>query len=129
MKKPNVVGMVLCKEFRVDPVRRETSLAGLFHSLHFSKFPAEITEFKVYSALHDGVGEGTMEVVICRLETEQDIARVRSWCILPGREMILNVVLTMKRCRFPAPGRYRLTLKFDHQELAVRFLDVFPSTR
>ena len=101
------------------------SLTGLFQALRFRRFPSPIHKFTVYAALYDGVGEGTMELEIERLETEEKIYALKRWITFPGRGMIVNYEIKVTRCVFPAPGQYLLTLRFDNQELTHRTLEIF----
>jgi len=46
-----------------------------------------------------------MELIVRRLETEEDLTAYRKWYTFPGRGMIANLVIPLKQCAFPAPGR------------------------
>jgi hypothetical protein len=121
---PKVVGLVLCETRAVEPQNARMSLVGIFHSRSFRRFPTSPQRFTVYAALYGGAGEGTMELVISRLETEQDIYRYRRWHGFPRRLLPINLEIPVKRCIFPAPGGYSLSLRFDGSELAQRYLRV-----
>ncbi len=125
IKLPSVLGMVLCD--RMDWTSRpgQVSLVDVFQSRHFATFPTPAQRFTVYTALYDGVGEGTMEMLISRLETEQDILQIRRWCTFPGRSYTVNLETLIRNCEFPAPGQYSLSLKFDNRELALRYLRTY----
>jgi hypothetical protein len=126
MKKlPSVLSLVLCDalDFRTRPGR--ASIVGVFHARHSRTFPTSAQPFVVYAALYDGIGEGRMELLITRLETETDIHRYRQWFAFPGRGLVANFVITLKKCVFPAPGRYSIVLSFENEELARRYLDVY----
>lgn len=124
IKLPSVLGLILCRRFDVDIQRSETSLVGLFHTLDVPRFPSPPQRFTVYSALYDGVGEGTMELVCTRLETEQDVYSYKRWTAFPGRGQIAHMEIKVRQCVFPAAGRYSLNLHFDKQDLTSRSLDV-----
>ena len=66
-----------------------------------------------------------MEVVVNRLETEEDIYSYRRWFAFPRRGLFIHLEIPVRRCIFPAPGRYVFTLRFDEKELAQRPLDVY----
>jgi hypothetical protein len=125
IKLPRVIGLHLCKSLGVDTASAELSLVGIFHSLTFSVWPAPAQPFTAYALLHDGAGEGTMELVVNRLETEEDVYRQRRWFALPGRGLLIHLETRVRRCVFPAPGRYTFTLRFDGKDLAQRPLDVY----
>src|SRR5262245_58413690 len=99
------------------------SLAGTFHTLAFDRWPAEGVPFTAYAALYGGQGEGTIELLVTRLETERIVYRYRRWYAAPGPRTV-HLEIKVRRCLFPAPGRYGLRLRFDGKDLTFRFLDV-----
>lgn len=124
IKLPAVVGLTLCDRVAVDPVMRQYSLIGIFHSLRFSSFPSPPRKFIVYAALYDGFGEGTIEVEMVRIETEEVIYTYRRWLRFAHRLMLVNLEIPVSKCIFPAPGRFFLFLRFDNQEISQRFLEI-----
>lgn len=54
---------------------------------------------------------------------------------MPRRPAVVGLVLCetlaiepmIRRCLFPAPGRYALSLRFDGQELTHHYLSVYPT--
>jgi hypothetical protein len=126
-RRPAVVGLVLCERWAIDPTNGQMSLVGIFHTLRVPRFPTPPRGFTAYAALYGGVGEGTMELVVTRLETEQDIYRYRRWFAFPRGVQLINLEIKVRKCRFPAPGRYAVSLRFDGQELTYRYLSVFPT--
>lgn len=127
MKLPEVVGLVLCDRMEVDPQARQMSLVGIAHSLFFRNFPSPPRSFTVYGALYDGTGEGTIELSVHRLETEKRIYRYQRWFALAGRGQPMHLEIPVRRCVFPAPGRYILALSFDAKRLTHRLIDVVRS--
>ncbi len=125
MKLPSVMGLVLCDEVGRDPETGKPSIRGVFNAWHSSEFPTATRPFAVYVALYDGVGEGTLELSVMRLETEEVIYVHRQWLVFSQRMTPLIVGIEAKKCRFPAPGRYALDLRFDGRLLTQQYLDVF----
>lgn len=125
MRLPKIIGLILCRTLETNRATGETSLVGVFNALRFRDWPSPGQEFTIYSALHGGVGEGTMKLVIARLESERTIHRYQRCVTLPGPGKYFNLVIPITRCVFPLPGRYGLTLYFDDQEVSNRYLDVF----
>jgi hypothetical protein len=123
-KLPKVVGLVVCDRMDVNPQSGQVSLVGILQALRFSVFPSPVRQFTVYAALADGSGEGTIELVVSRVETETDRYRQRRWCTFPDRPMVVNLEFTV-RCVFPTPGRYMITLRFDGTILTNRYFDIF----
>ena len=124
MKPTRVVGLVLCKRLHVDPGLAELSLVGLFHSLELASWPSAPQSFTVYTALHGGEGEGRMELIVTQMATELDLFRRRWWYALPGRRRTVHLEVPIRRCVFPAPGRYGVTLRFENEDLNRRSFDV-----
>lgn len=129
MKKPLVVGLTICKRMAVDPSQGETSLIGLFHSLGFRQFPTPAQSFTVYGALYGGTGEGIMELVCSRMETEEDVYRYQKWLYLPGPGTVTNLEMKVTRCSFPASGTYAFTLRVDGESLTHRSFEVYRKRR
>lgn len=122
-KEPRVVALVLCERMDVDPAVRRLSLSGVFHVLRAATWPTLAT-FTAYTALQGGRGEGTIELLVTRLETEEDVYRYRRWFAVPDPDLTVHVEIPVRRCVFPAPGRYNFSLRFDGVELTWRLLDV-----
>ena len=125
MKSPEVFGLVLYKRLDFAQQPGQASLVGLFHAVRFDKFPTPPEKFSVYAALYDGEGEGTIELILTRLETEEEKCICRKWLTLPGRDQVVNLDMSVKHQVFPAPGRYLLALRFDQELLTRRTLEVF----
>lgn len=127
IRLPRVLGLIFCERMEVDPSRAEVALVGLFHTRRFPKFPTPPQTFTVYTALYDGVGEGTIQLTAIRLETEEETYRYTRWIAFPGRQRLTQLELIARRCVFPAAGRYDLQLSFNGESLSDRLLDVFVS--
>jgi hypothetical protein len=126
---PSVISLILCEKLSVDPRAGKTSLEGLFSARRYRKFPTAEQPFTAYVALYDGEGEGTMELMISRFENEKDIYSYKRWIALPGRGVVVNLEVPIRKCHFPAPGRYLLSLRFNGKEITRRLLDVFRTRR
>ncbi|MFL5340778.1 MAG: hypothetical protein ACJ8F7_11565 [Gemmataceae bacterium] len=119
MKQPQVMGLVFCE--RLNPLT--FSLERLFQGRRFRRFPTQPHDFEVYSALCSDNFEGRLELVVTRLETEEDVYRHRQWCRSPGG-FVLQLQVPIHKIRFTAPGRYQFRLLFEGKELTGRFLDI-----
>lgn len=127
-RPPRVGGLVLCQRMHVDPLRGEISLVGVFNALTFARWPTSIVDFTAYAPLYGGSGEGTMKLVVTRMDTERDIYTFQRWYAAPGRRTVHLEVLA-RRCAFPLPGRYLVSLWFDEHTIARRYLDLLESER
>jgi hypothetical protein len=124
MKEPRVLGLVLCKRMAIDVAAAEMSLVGVFNRLEFDAWPAIVESFTVYTTLTGGEGQGKIELTIMRLDTEETVYRHQHWTGFADPGMVVALEIIVRRCVFPAAGRYAVTLRFDNQELANRPLDV-----
>jgi hypothetical protein len=129
VKPPRVLGPILCKSTTFDPATGATTLFGAFNALFHSSWPTPPEQFTVYAGLHGGVGEGTIELAVYRLETEERIHRYQRWFAVPDPSIVLTLDLRVRRCIFPAPGRYALRLRFDGVEAALTLLDLRARSR
>ncbi len=123
---PEVIGLVLCEEFRIDTAVNKASLVGLFTALRFPHFPSPPQKFVVYVALSGGVGEGIMKLVVTRLETDEQIHSYERWLAFPeDRLFAVSLFIPITHCVFEAPGRYALTLFLDHQFVTERSIPIY----
>ena len=125
IKLPEVVALVLCERMEVDPQRGKTSLSGIFHARRLRSFPSPGQTFTAYVAVYGGIGEGTLQLDISRLDGEDCIYTWRKWCTFPGPTYLVNLEIPIEDCSFPSPGRYELTLRFDARLVTYRRFDVF----
>jgi hypothetical protein len=125
MRPPRALGLVLCREFVVNVGEGSYTLNGLFHALYFDSWPAASPPIMIYAALTGGRGEGTMELEVQRADTEASIDRHSTWAAFADPDVVIPHRVILKRCVFPAPGRYSFTLRFDGQQIANRMIDVF----
>jgi hypothetical protein len=120
---PRVVSLVLCEKFEVNASTRQLSLVGIFHTRQFERFPSPPQRFTVYAALSDAAGEGRMRLEMTRLETQEWIYSYERWFAFPpDRLLLVNLEIPVKRCVFPAAGRYAVKLLFDGEVATERAL-------
>src|SRR6267142_28023 len=123
LQAPQVIGLVLCERFDVDPVAVRVSLVGIFHTRRSQRFPSSPERFAAYAALCDAMGEGIMRLEISRVDTEQRVYSYEKWFVAPrDRLLVLNLEIPVRKCSFPAAGRYLVRLLFDGEIAAERGL-------
>jgi hypothetical protein len=71
--RPIALGVTLCDAFIVEEGTKKVTLVGGFDQLRVGVFPAVSVPFSVYAALMDGAGDGAVQLVVTRLETDQVI--------------------------------------------------------
>jgi hypothetical protein len=65
---PNVIGLLVCEQAIVEEKTRNVTLVNCFTALKAEAFPSEPKKFTVFALFSDGVGELSLDVVICRLD-------------------------------------------------------------
>jgi hypothetical protein len=120
---PHVVGLTLCNRLDFNPATAELSLVGIFHTLAFRHWPTPEVSFTAFATLYGGQGEGTIELLIGRLDAEAVVHRYRRWYAAPGPRTV-HLEISIRRCIFPGPGRYGINLRFDGRDLTFRYLDI-----
>jgi hypothetical protein len=122
---PKPVALILCDRIEVNVATAQMSLVGIFHHRRFRSFPTAAQRFTAYVALHGGEGEGRISLDIARANTEATIYTYQRWTGFPDPDLITTFEAPVRRCAFPEPGRYIVTLRFDGEILADRVLDIF----
>jgi hypothetical protein len=129
IKPPQVYGLILCEDVRVDIAPPRFCLDGLFLGREFSSFPTARLAFMVYVALFGGRGEGVMELACMELESEQDIYYHRRWVAFSEPAKTIHYMISVKKIIFPNAGRYRFPMSFDKEAFAIRYLDIRQARR
>jgi hypothetical protein len=122
-KAPKSLSLMLCDGVQIDTAGPKLSLVGLFYSLRFPSFPTSVRVFTAYALLYGGEGEGRMNLDIKRADTEASCYSNELWRgFAPG--VISTAEIKVRKCRFPSPGRYIVTLFFEGEIVAQSVLDV-----
>ena len=119
---PMSVGLTLCHYAAIEEGTRNITLAGSFISLRTGKFPFRAAPFSVFASLVGGQGEGTLELVVTRLQTDQELFSVPRRVVFRDRFTEFRVLFRVKNCGFPAAGEYLFTLLVDGEWMAQRRL-------
>lgn len=126
IRVPEVIGLHLCDRLDVNRETGQVSLVGLFNARHFRQFPSTVQRFDVYAALSGGQGEGTMEVVLSRLQTAEDLfVTTNAGWRFPPCGTISHFHTTVKGVAFPAPGLYVVTLRVADEVVSYRKIPVY----
>jgi hypothetical protein len=121
---PMAIGLTLCHYAAVEEGTRDVTLAGCFLTLRARAFPFRSAPFWVFASLVGGQGEGTVELAITRLETEEELFRVQRRFVFQDRLSELRILFRLSNCVFPAAGAYFFTLLFDGEWMAQRRIRV-----
>lgn len=122
--QPIVLGLTLCEKIIVEEGTKTVSLIGCFTKLGMDSFPTPPERVCLFAALTDGLGEGTIDLLITRLETGEVIASNRSRVRFVDRLSTLRLMFRLK-VLFPAPGKYQFAIWLDGQWLSHTVFHVF----
>lgn len=114
---PTVLGVTLCEKVIVEEGTRTVTLVSCFTKLAVEAFPSPPQQSSVFATLTDGLGNGTIEVVATRLETDEVIRSRRIAIQFPERLTVVRLMAQMSGFSFPAPGRYQFSILMDGEWL------------
>ena len=126
---PVVLGLALCDQVIVEQGTRKVSLIGSFSGIKGRTFPFLARPFAVFAVLADADGEGEIELMVTRLESDQLVYRQRQWLRFPDRFVQMQVLFRIHECVFPDAGQYQFTLLLDGQWLTHRRIQVYSSEK
>jgi hypothetical protein len=114
-----VIGLLLCEQVVIEKHTENISLINCFTKRTIGDFPSEPQRFAVVALLTDGVGEIALDVVVERLDKEEEklfhhSQRVR----FADRLQEVRFLFRVTRCIFPEAGTYEVTLESEGQVLA-----------
>ncbi len=119
-QKPVAVGLFLCEQVIVEERSRNVTLVNSFTRRRVEEIPWEATNFILFAVLTDGLGEGSLDVVIYALDDMEEIyERSVKWQFdNPLHE--LRCRLRLRDCIFPREGHYQASLLIAGEEIAQR---------
>jgi hypothetical protein len=122
--RPRAIDYLICEYFILDERSKNVSLIGCFNRLRLPEFPFAASRFFVFALLTDGLGEGSLELTLTHLGSEEEIFRLETTIRLPNRFTELRVPFPIVECYFPEPGAYLFTLLIDNEIIAERRFEV-----
>ena len=123
-QRPNVVGLILCRDYVIEEERRSVTLVRCLDRLALWEFPSPPQSFFVYTVLTDGQGELSFELSVTRLETLDDIY-TRSWqSTFTDPLAKVHLRIRIRTCSFPQPGRYEVGLDVGEERVAQCVLQI-----
>jgi hypothetical protein len=121
---PITLGLTLCEKVIVEERTRNITLVSTFTKLFVDEFPSRPERFALAAVLTAGQGEATIDLVITRLETDEETYSMRRRLRFPGRLAEARLVFRIRDCSFPAPDQYEAILLVDGDWLARRKFSV-----
>jgi hypothetical protein len=103
-QRPTVVGLPVCEQVVVEEGTKNVTLVNCFTALKVSKFPSEPRRFVVFAVLTDGAGDVNLEVVITRLEDNEEIYRQSARVRFADRLREVRFIFRVGNCTFPTAG-------------------------
>jgi hypothetical protein len=94
------------------------SLIGCFTELEATVFPTVVQPFSAFSTLTSGVGEGTIELLLSRLDTGAGVFVYRGKQHFPDELAEVRFTIRFPKFSFPAPAIYEFTLLGDGEWVA-----------
>src|SRR5437660_9984475 len=73
LQRPTAVGLLLCEQLIVEKRTDNLTVVNAFIHRKVASFPSEPFPFVVVGFLTDGLGDATIDVVISRLDTNEDL--------------------------------------------------------
>jgi hypothetical protein len=122
---PVALGLTLCDYVIVEERTRKVSCIGSFTGVKVASFPAIPPVFCVFAPLTGGAGEAALELVVTRLDTDQEVYMVRQKVHFPDRLTEVCVLFRIRDCSFPAAGWYEFALLVDSEWIARRRLHAY----
>ena len=79
----------------------------------------------VYAVLTDGLGQGTVDLVVERLDNEEEVYNYQNQLVFSDPLQEVRVLFRLEEFSFPSPGRYQFSLLLDDVEAAHRVVEVY----
>jgi hypothetical protein len=117
---PIALGLTLCEKVIVEERTRNTTFVSMFTTLLAEGFPSPPQRFAVAAVLTGGQGEGTVDLTITRLETDEEVYSLQRHLRCPSRLAEVQVLFHIRNYSFPEPGLYDATLFVDGDPVARR---------
>jgi len=124
---PNPIALALTlRDYAVvEETTKKVSLIGEFIAVKAPIFPSPPRSFCAYTVLTDGLGECIIELVVTRLESDEEVYSVTQPGHFVSRFMQLKVLFRVREFSFLQPGSYEFVLLVDGQQVAQRRLRVY----
>ena len=125
VQPPAPIGIMLCDQVIFERGTQKPSLIGVFTGVAASQFPSVPQRFDVFVALTNGIGDGVIDLVVIRLETEEQIAAQSMECSFRDPLHVTNVRFRFRQISLPAAGEYLVALLVDGNQKAQRRVRVY----
>jgi hypothetical protein len=124
IQRPVAVGLVVCEQVIVEEGTRNITLVNCFSQLQSEEFPSPSHRLAVFATLTDGVGNGTVSLVIARLDTLEEVMTLDHPVHFADPLQEAWVIFFLDQFSFPVPGRYQFGLSLDGEPVTHRVIEV-----
>jgi len=125
-QRPGVIGLLLCEQVIVEEKTRNITPVNCFTSRTVEQLPSETFPFIVFAILTDGAGEISLEVIIQRLDSLDEIYRSSLSFRFTNPLQEVRCIFRIRDCSFPVSGYYQVTLLADNESVAQRKFRIVP---
>jgi len=124
---PVAVGLLVCETVIVDERTRMVTPVNCFSRRRVTVFPSEPMSFVILATLTDGIGEGSLEILIERLDGEEPEQLLQLFQTCRFSDPLAEVLCTVRvrGLSFPAACHYQVSLLFDGEPIARRRMHLF----
>jgi hypothetical protein len=122
---PVALGLILCEQVIVDQQSQNPSTINIFTGLAVERFPSPAQRFSVFASLTGGRGSGELSLMVNRSDTGAMVYRQRFPIQFANPLVVVNVLIRLRRIRFPVAGQYEFVLSVDSDPVAHRTLRVY----
>jgi hypothetical protein len=120
---PIILGLAICDYVIIEEGTKKFSLVGNFSRITATSFPANVQPFSVFALLTDGLGGGTIRLIVVRLETDEEVHNLTGPIHFTDKLSEVKVHLRVRNLVVPAPGRYQFTLAINGDFIAQRVVE------
>lgn len=123
-QEPLAIGMSVCEQVIIEEKTRNVTPVNCFSKRTVNQFPSETIPFVVFTLLTGGVGEMPVAVTIHRLDTFDEIYKLRSRYRFASPLHEVRCVVRIRGFSFPIPGHYQITLFVGNEIMALRKIQI-----
>jgi hypothetical protein len=118
------LGLIVCEQIIIEERTRNVTLVNCFSRLLVDRFPAQPRPFVVYAGLIDGFGELTLDLVLHRHDTYEEVLRRGQRLRFSDRLQEIRFVFRITQFAFPAAGQYQVSLLAEGELIAQNRIQI-----
>ena len=124
VQQPVVVGLLVCEQIIIEERTGNVTPVNCFSRKFVPQFPAIPFSFVALAFLTNGSGEVTLEVVIHRLDSYEDIYRRSHKYLFASPLDQVRCAIRINDCPFPVEGQYEIALCANNEIIAQRKITI-----